>query len=235
MLSKEERLQRLVEECHDKIGPADAPAPSSLSRTPKMLLKTLLKGAGYKRIVPQFLVLLDTRFKESSIGTFPDLTDPTITRDTWIYLFDLAKPIPGVQPSRVLFSEEKQLSRFLVNNFKALTYIKRAGLRFLGSEVHLDEGCIIDLLAEDAKSRELVGFELKAQEAKDGLAHQSARYMRALARRAESDGRPGARLLIVTGQPDQDLHRDIQALADKEKVKTQWLLYRVNIELTEAP
>ena len=50
-----------------------------------------------------------------------------------------------------------------------------------------------------------------------------------------TEGRPSARLLIVTGQPDQNLHRDVQVLADKEKVKTQWLLYRVNIELTEAP
>ena len=82
------------------------------------------------------------------------------------------------------------------------------------------EGCIMDLLAEDKKSRELVGFELKAQAGDDRLAGQAARYMRALARRAREEVRPGARLLIVTGQPDQNLQKDVQLSAEKEGVKT---------------
>lgn len=59
--------------------------------------------------------------------------------------------------------------------------------------------------------------------------------MRGLARRADEEGRPGARLLIVAGQPDQNLQRDMQLLAEQEGVKTQWLLYRVTFDLTETP
>jgi hypothetical protein len=234
-LSKEERLQRLVDDCREKVGPRDAAAPISLSQTPKRHLKVLVKAAGYQRKSTSFLELLDSGLKAAGIGTFPDLLDPTITRDTRIYLFDLDHPIPGLQSRRVLFSEEKQLSDLLVKNFKALTYIKKAGLHLLGREVHLADGCIIDLLAEDKKSRELVGFELKGEEGDDRLAGQALRYMRALARRAKKEGRAGARLLIVTGQPDQNLHKDVQLFAEKEGVKTQWLLYRVTIDLTEAP
>jgi hypothetical protein len=79
-LSKEERLQRLVEDCREKVGPRDAAAPISLSQTPKSHLKNLVKGAAYQRIAAQFLNLLDRRLKDAGIGTYPELLDPTITR-----------------------------------------------------------------------------------------------------------------------------------------------------------
>lgn len=100
-------------------------------------MKSLVKDAGYQRIATQFLNLLDRRLKDAGIGTYPELLDPTITRDTCIYLFDLDHPIPGLQSRRVLFSEEQQLSDFLVKNFNALTYVKRAGLHFRGRDVRL--------------------------------------------------------------------------------------------------
>jgi hypothetical protein len=59
--------------------------------------------------------------------------------------------------------------------------------------------------------------------------------MTALRRQAEKEGRPGARLLIVTGQPDQHLQADVQELAAARGVKTEWLLCRVSVELTGAP
>ena len=59
--------------------------------------------------------------------------------------------------------------------------------------------------------------------------------MTALARRAKDEGRPRARLLIVTGQPDQRLQSAVQELAERRGVKTEWLLYQVSIDLTDAP
>jgi hypothetical protein len=44
--------------------------------------------------------------RQDGIGTFPDLDDPTNGRETRIYLYDLDYPIPGLQPSRVLFNDE---------------------------------------------------------------------------------------------------------------------------------
>ncbi len=194
-----------------------------------------MKKAGYKRIAHPFLETLDSRLKDVGVATFPDLVDPTNTHDTWIYLFDLDHPVPGVQPARVLFSDEEQLSRFLMLNFPVLSYIKRAGLHFRGREVRIADNCIIDLLAEDKKSHELVGFELKTQQADDRLLTQVEKYTTALSRQAKKEGKPGARLLIVTGQPDQHLQSAVQDLANLRGVKTQWLLYSVQLDLTEVP
>jgi predicted O-linked N-acetylglucosamine transferase (SPINDLY family) len=58
--------------------------------------------------------------------------------------------------------------------------------------------------------------------------------MQSLARQAAKEDRPGARLLIVTGQPDESLAERVQTHAEKHGVRTEWLLYRVSIELSEA-
>ena len=170
----------------------------------------------------------------AGIRTFPELTDPSNTRKTRIHFFDRKKPVPGFQQPRQLFAEEKELSRFIQMNWAALAYVKKAGLRIRGAEMRIADNCIVDLLAEDKKTGELVGFELKAGEADDRVVGQAAKYMQSLARQAAKEDRPGARLLIVTGQPDESLAERVQAHAEKHGVKTQWLLYRVSIELSEA-
>ena len=58
--------------------------------------------------------------------------------------------------------------------------------------------------------------------------------MELLSRRAAEEGRPGARLLIITGQPSASLAKRVQQHAKEYGVKTQWLLYKVSIDLTEA-
>ena len=50
--------------------------------------------------------------------------------------------------------------------------------------------------------------------------------MIALGRQAEKEGRPGARLLIVTGQPDRNLQQQVRELAATRGVKSDWLLYQ---------
>lgn len=59
--------------------------------------------------------------------------------------------------------------------------------------------------------------------------------MTALALQAQKEGRPGARLLIVTGQPDRNLREQVQQLAETRGVKTEWLLYQVSVSLEKAP
>lgn len=86
----------------------------------------------------------------------------------------------------------------------------------------------------DKKSNELVGFELKATGADERIVAQSAKYMKALTAQAKKECRAGARLLIVTGQPDETLAEQVQDAARKHGVKTSWLLYRVTIDLDEV-
>lgn len=232
-LSKEDRLARLVEKCRKDVeSRRDA---RSLSQTPDRLLGTLAREAGYQRISAKFCQVLDEHLRAAGVATFPDLADPTNTRTTRIYLFDIGHRIPGVQDSRVLFDREAVLSHFLQKNFRALPYFKKAGLRYLGAEVVIAPGCKIDILAEDKKTDELVGIELKSGEPDKGLVSQAGRYMSALTQKAARDGRHGARLLIVSGQPDQEFQSQVQALAAKRGVATLWLTYTVSMTLQEAP
>jgi hypothetical protein len=232
-LSKEDRLQRLVDKTRKRVD-ENSKATRSLSHSPDSMLGVLVREAGYRNISRKFLEELDARLREAGIGSYPDPSDPSNNRKTRIHFFDLKKPIPGFQYPRQLFAEEKQLSRFLWMNRAVLPYLKKNSLRMTGREVRIADDCVIDLLAEDKKTHEVVGFELKAAQAHDRVIGQAAKYMQALARYAEREGRPGARLLIVTGQPDQSLAERVQVHAEKHGVKTQWLLYRVSIELSEA-
>ena len=154
---------------------------------------------------PRLLEELEERFQEAGIRTHPELTDPSNTPKTRIHFFDLKQPVPGFQQPRQLFAEEKELSRFLWMNWDALPYVKKAGLRIRGREMRIAGNCIVDFLEEDKKTDELVGFELKAAEGDDRVVGQAAKYMSSLATQAEKEDRSGARLIIVTGQPDEDL------------------------------
>lgn len=232
-LSKEERLTRLVEKCRRDVD--SRRGAQSLSQTPDRLLGTLAREAGYQRIGAKFCQVLDERLRAVGVETFPELVGPTNTRTTRIYLFEAGHRIPGIQETRRLFDQEAPLSHFLQKNFKALPYFKKAGLRYLGAEVAIAPGCKIDILTEHRKTNELVGIELKAAEPDKGLVSQAGRYMTALKQKAARDGRPGARLLIVSGQPDQEFQSQVQALAAKRGVPTQWLIYTADLALKEAP
>ena len=230
----EDRLQRLVAKCRSRVDALESP-PVSLSHTPDSTLGKLAREAGYERISEKFCELLGARLRDAGLGTHPELVDPMNTRDTRIHFFDLDHPLPGIQPTRVLFQEERQLSDFLVKNFAALSYVRKNGLKLRRSEARIAAGCVVDLLAEDTKTRELVGFELKAEAADERVVAQAAKYMIALGRQAEKEGRPGARLLIVTGQPDRNLQQQVRELAATRGVKSDWLLYQVSVDLKKAP
>jgi hypothetical protein len=233
-LTMEDRLERLVAKCRSRVDALEAP-PVSLSHTPDSTIGRLAKEAGYERISDKFCGLLDARLRDAGLGTHPELLDPMNTRDTRIHFFDLDHRLPGIQPTRTLFQDERQLSDFLVKNFAALSYVRKRGLKLRRSEARIAAGCVVDLLAEDTKTRELVGFELKAEEADERVVAQVAKYMTALALQAQKEGRPGARLLIVTGQPDRNLREQVQQLAETRGVKTEWLLYQVSVSLEKAP
>ncbi|TFV61510.1 hypothetical protein E4P42_01020 [Mycobacterium sp. PS03-16] len=231
-LSREERLQRIVDKARKRVD--DAPdAAHSLRHSPDSLVSTLVREAGYDRMSDKLLAELGELLEQAGVGTHPLLTDPSITAKTRVHFFDLARPVPGFQQPRQLFAEEKELSRFISMNWAVLPYIKKCGLRFRGREVRLAGNAVIDLLAVDKKTDELVGFELKASEGDDRLIGQAAKYMTSLAAQAEKEGRTGARLIIVTGQPDEDLSARVQDLAERYGVSTQWLLYKVEIDLFE--
>lgn len=229
-LTREGKLQRLVEETRKRVD-REGDATPNLKQSPNSYLRTLVQQAGYARKSDKLLEELDERLDAAGIGTHPNLKDPSIGPDTRIFFFDLRRPIPKFQQPRQRFAEEKELSRFVALNWAALPYIKKAGLRFRGREFRLDGSAVIDLLAFDKKTDELVGFELKVAEGSDRMLGQVARYMPCLVNQAKKEGRSGARLIVITGQPDPGLASSVQDLAMRYGVKTEWLLYNVSIEL----
>lgn len=232
-LTKGDRLERLIDQTSRRVAgiPKDT---RSLRQMPFSRLGVLVRAAGYEHGSDKFLELLGDRLRNKGIGFSPELTDPANTVKTRVYFFDAKRPVKGLRPTYELFKEEKDLSRFLWLNKDVLSYAKKNNLKILSREKRLSNGVIIDLLAEDTKTGVLVGIELKAEEADDRVVGQAAKYMRALKLQANADGRPGARLLIVTGQPDDDLAELVQDDAEQFGVPTDWLLYRVRLELTEA-
>jgi hypothetical protein len=173
-LTMEDRLARLVAKCRNRVDALDT-APVSLSHTPDSSLGTLAREAGYERISKKFCKQLDGQLRATGLGTHPELTDPTNTRKTRIHFFDLQHPLPGIQPTRALFGEERQLSRFLEKNFVVLSYVRKNALRFRRREARIAADCVVDLLAEDNKTGELVGFELKAGAADERVVAQAAK------------------------------------------------------------
>src|SRR3954462_2898909 len=114
-LSKEEKLERLVAETRQRVVD-NAQSAVSLQHSPKSRVGTLVAKAGQKKISAVLLEELEERLKVARVGTFPQLTDPSNVRTTRICFFDLYYPVPCFQLPRILFKEEKELSRFLWMN-----------------------------------------------------------------------------------------------------------------------
>lgn len=229
-LTKEDRLQRLSDKTRVRVDGVPKET-SSLRHMPSSSIGAMVREAGYERTSVKLLQEISNRLRDKGIDFFPELTDPANTAKTRIYFFDAKRPVKGLQPTSDLFKNEKELSRFLWLNREDLAYFKKRRLQVLSPETRIADGMVIDLLAVDKKTNELVGIELKAKEADDRLVGQAAKYMRALKSLAAAEGRQGARLLIVTGQPDDDLAERIQVHAETLGVPTEWLLYRNRFEL----
>lgn len=231
-LTREDRLQRLVKKTRRRVDETPSSA-RLLKHMPSSKLGALVREAGYERSSRKLLDELSDLLRVAGIEFSPDLLDRDNTPDTLIRFFDATRPVRGLQPARQLFKEEAQLSQFLWMNKHFLTQAMK-NLRLRDREKMLAPGARPDLVAVDTKSRELVGIELKAGEPDQGIVAQAAKYMRALKAHADSEGLRGARLMIITGQPDEQLADLVQLQSEKVGVKCEWLLYRVRFELSRA-
>ncbi|QYL24428.1 hypothetical protein [Mycolicibacterium diernhoferi] len=231
-LTRADRIARLVEKTRQRVEKTPV-SVRQLRHMPSSTLGVLVREAGYARTSQKLLLELADQLHAAGVGFSPELVDPANTPKSRIYFFDAARPVRGLQPTRELFKDEAQLSRFLWLNQDFLAYAAK-NLRIRDREKRIAPGAKIDLVAIDTKTRELVGIELKAEVPDQGIVAQAAKYMKALKELAELEGRPGARLMIVTGQPDEELAENVQAHADRLGVKTDWFLYRVRFELRDV-
>ncbi|TDY09766.1 hypothetical protein BCL50_1863 [Mycolicibacterium litorale] len=210
-----------------------APETRLLKHMPSSKLGVLVREAGYERGSRRLLEELSDRLREAGVDFSPELSDDANTPETTIHFFDAKRPVQGLQPARELFEEESQLQHFLWKNKHFLSQATKH-LRLTDREKVLAPGSRPDLIAVDTKSKELVGIELKAGTPDEGIVAQAAKYMDALKTAAEAQGHKGARLMIITGQPNEQLAEQVQVHAEKVGVRCEWLLYRVRFELKKA-
>lgn len=231
-VTKEDHLERLVAAIRLRVEKTP-PSAKLLKHMPSSKLSVLVREAGYARRSRRLLDELSDRLREAGVEFSPDLLDTDNTPDTQIHFFDAKRPVKGLQPGRQLFKEEAQLSQFLWMNKHFLSQAMK-NLRLRDREKKVAPGSRPDLVAVDTKSRELVGIELKAGEPDQGIVAQAARYMAALKAQAKAEGLRGARLMIITGQPNEQLSDLVHLQSETLGVKCEWLLYRVRFELSKA-
>ncbi|MGV0646753.1 hypothetical protein ABQE44_25545 [Mycolicibacterium sp. XJ2546] len=222
-------MERLVEKTRQRVQQVPTSA-RLLKHMPSSKLRVLVREAGYKRTSRSFLDEFGERLHEVGIDFSPDLLDVDNTPDTRIYFFDAKRPVEGLRPARQLFNKEAELAHFLWANKHFLGQAVQ-NLRLRDREKRLAPGSRPDMVALDTKTGELVGIELKVKWPDQGIVAQAAKYMTALKSQAEADGLRGARLLIITGQPNAQLANQVQVQAERIGVKCEWLLYSVRFEL----
>ncbi|WP_083405614.1 PDDEXK family nuclease [Mycolicibacterium rutilum] len=229
-LTREVQIDRLVEKTRRRVDQSP-PSARLLKHMPSSKLSVLVREAGYERASRRLLDELSDRFHAEGIDFSPELLDADNTPDTRIYFFDMKRPVEGLRPARQLFHEEAQLARFLWVNKHFLGQAVR-NLRLTDREKTLAPGSRPDLVAIDTKTRELVAIELKAGHPDQGIVAQAARYMTVLKDQAEAEGLRGARLMIITGQPDEQLADLVRVQAERLGIKCEWFLYSVRFELS---
>jgi hypothetical protein len=148
--------------------------------------------------------------------------------------WDVVKAVPPSATEEIadpaLFYMESQLEDFLIENWDKTELGKKYDLieekGELISQQYRTEIGIIDILAEDKKSGQLVVIELKKNQTSDDTVGQLTRYMGWLEEH-KTDGKL-TRGIIIAAQYDNRLHYALKKVKDVEVY-----LYRVDFKLQE--
>lgn len=139
-------------------------------------------------------------------------------------------PVEESSGDPALFYMEKQLEDFLVENWDKTELGKKYDLIEEDGEVvsqqYRTKVGIIDILAQDKKTKQLVVIELKKNQTSDDTVGQLARYMGWLEEH-KTGGKP-TKGIIISAQYDQRLYYALKKMND-----TEVYLYRVAFKLEE--
>lgn len=147
---------------------------------------------------------------------------------------EMPPPDPPVEPDlngdKSLFYMESQLEDFLIENWdktelgRNLDLIEEEG-ELVSQQYRTGIG-VIDILAQDKKTRQLVVIELKKNQTSDDTVGQLTRYMGWLEEH-KTKGKP-TKGIIIAAQYDNRLHYALKKVSDVEVY-----LYRVSFKLDE--
>jgi len=232
MTVNDKKIAQCIEHYRKRLD-ARPGAPESRQQATRSGLQQIIERAGAKRRSEKLLARLDEAFAESRIVTFPRLTDPTNKPDERIYLFDRDRQMKGLQISRQAFSDQDALRDFILANRHEFDELR--GLTEITPEVKLTSGRRLDLLAKRPRRNELVGIELKRDEADDRAVGQSQHYVDDLAKEAQKLGFSPHLVLIAGGQPNRSVRTRIESYAEARGVSVTFLLHSVELKLRAHP
>lgn len=207
--------------------------PESLQQATRSGLQQIIERAGAKRRTGQLLARLDEAFADARIVTFPRLTDPNNRPDERIYMFDRDHQMKGLSQARQSFPDQAALRDFILSNRHQFDALR--GLSDVKSEAKLASGRRLDLLAKRPRRNQLIGIELKLDEADDRAVGQSLHYIDDLAKEAEKFGTQPHFILIAGGQPNKSVRARIESYAETRGVGVTFLLHRVEMSLRPHP
>jgi len=227
VLSTTERIQRYVTKIDARLR-KDELSPNTMRVVTRGRLDVVLRECGVGRRGPKNLRAIREAFWAKRIFPHPDLCDPGLPLDEWIYMSKT--PSGGPEEKRLRFPVHAGLERFLAENFPFLF----PGLALVKTEFELASGNKADMLAKDQTTGEWVVIELKPAIPDRGVVSQIVDYMQEVrsAPPSKRAGR-GVRGMVITGEADPVLQEHVQVLAAQEGFKLDWLVYR--IEMTLAP
>jgi hypothetical protein len=132
---------------------------------------------------------------------------------------------------QTLFYMEKELENFLIKNWEKTDLGKKYDLyeedgEMVGQQYNTKEVGLIDILAKDKKTGQLVVFELKRNQTSDETVGQLTRYMGWLEEN-KTKGKP-TKGIIITGQYDKKLYYALKKISGCEIY-----IYQVDFRLKE--
>jgi hypothetical protein len=220
------RIQRFVDKIDRRLR-ADEASPKTMRVSTRSHLDVVLRECGFAKRGSRNLALIQEALWSKTVYPSVDLTDLTLPLDQIVYF--TRTPIGDKRQRRLRFPVHFGLEQFLVENFDLIF----PNLRLVKTEYELPR-LKVDMVARDRETRDWVAIELKPDRADRGVVSQIVGYMQGIRAAPPSKrGTAGVRGIVITGQSDPMLQQQVQALADKEGFRLDWLVYR--IEMTLAP
>ncbi len=189
------------------------------------LLKVVLARCGRRKRSDALLAELTAALQARGIHARPRLNESGIGLDTRI---EFSRRPVTIWETGLTFPDEKSLEDVIYQHYRRIPALSH--LRSPRRQVRLPSGRRIDLLFEEMGTNALVVAELKVSTGGRITGPQVIDYICEFRTTPPARGRE-VHGLLVTGEPNTRLERQVKALAEEAGVRVQWLCYRLNVEV----
>jgi hypothetical protein len=226
----QQRIRDFVDDVARKLEAMEASERSAREVT-RSRLDVILRKCGYQNVSRTALERIQAMLIESGIYPEPGLTEAGLQRNQLIY-FGRRVPTAAARPREQMFTEERDLERYIVANFKHLAPFRN--LELIKNQYEIPGLQRLDLLARDRLNGDYVLIELKRDDANHALIGQLSVYVdaiRARAREMNPGQEPRVKVVVVTGQPNVALKTHLEQQVLRGRASLEWYVYEVNLVL----